>query len=104
MPPSGNSRSIATNDDEASDIEAFSGDIPEHWRTRTCDACDHVRVIVRPQEPRDYEAAKVVYAEAFKRQDHGDRVPPEVGIFAALWEAKEGVPVFARVVAGMPFH
>jgi putative acetyltransferase len=48
-----------------------------------------VRVIVRPQEPRDYEAAKVVYAEAFKRQDHGDRVPPEVGIFAALWEAKD---------------
>lgn len=48
-----------------------------------------MRVIVRPQEPRDYEAAKVVYAEAFKRQDHGDRVPPEVGIFAALWEAKD---------------
>ena len=52
-------------------------------------ACDHVRVIVRSQEPRDYQAAKVVYAEAFKRQDHGDRVPPEVGIFAALWEAKD---------------
>jgi putative acetyltransferase len=54
-----------------------------------CGACDHVFVIVRPQEPRDYEAAKVVYAEAFKRQDHGDRVPLEVGIFAALWEAKD---------------
>ena len=66
-----------------------SGVIPEHWPTRTCGACDHVRVIVRPQEPRDYEAAKVVYAEAFKRQDHGDRVPPEVGIFTALWEAKD---------------
>jgi putative acetyltransferase len=48
-----------------------------------------VRVIVRPQEPSDYEAAKFVYAEAFKRQDHGDRVPPEVRIFAALWEAKD---------------
>src|SRR6476620_6593785 len=56
---------------------------------RTWGACDHVRVIVRPQEPRDYEAAKVVYAEAFKRQDHGDRAPPEVGIFVALWEAKD---------------
>lgn len=39
-------------------------------------------MIVRPQEPRDYEAAKVVYAEAFRR-------PLEVGIFAALWEAKD---------------
>src|SRR6186997_816556 len=64
-------------------------DIPEHAPTRTCGACDHVRVIVRPQEPHDYEAAKAVYAEAFKRQDHGDRVPPEVGIFVALWEAKD---------------
>jgi putative acetyltransferase len=46
-------------------------------------------VIVRPQEPGDYEAAKVVYAEAFGRTDHGDRVPIEVGIFAGLWEAKD---------------
>jgi putative acetyltransferase len=52
-------------------------------------ACDHVLVIVRPQEPGDYEAAQVVYAEAFKRPDHLDLVPPEVGIFAALWEAKD---------------
>ena len=50
-----------------------------------------MRVIFKPREPRDYEAAKVVYAEAFKRQDHGDRVPSEVGIFAALWEAKDGI-------------
>jgi putative acetyltransferase len=48
-----------------------------------------VRVIVRPQEPNDYEAAKVVYAEAFKRPDHLDLVPPEVGLLAALWEAKD---------------
>jgi predicted N-acetyltransferase YhbS len=46
-------------------------------------------VIVRPQEPRDYEATKVVYAEAFRRADQGDRVPLEVGIFVALWEAKD---------------
>jgi putative acetyltransferase len=48
-----------------------------------------VRVIVRPQEPSDFEAAKAVYAEAFKRPDHVDRVPPEVGLFAALWVAKD---------------
>jgi putative acetyltransferase len=51
--------------------------------------CEHVRVIVRPQEPGDYEAAKVVYAEAFERPDDLDRVPLEVRIFAALWEAKD---------------
>jgi putative acetyltransferase len=57
--------------------------------SQTCCACDHARVIVRPQEPRDYEAAKIVYAEAFRRQDDADRVPLEVGIFVALWEAKD---------------
>jgi len=46
-------------------------------------------VIVRPQQRSDYEAAKFVYAEAFKRQDYGGRVPPEVGLFTALWEAKD---------------
>jgi hypothetical protein len=71
---------------KSADAQTRSGVIPEHWRARTCGGCDHVRVIVRPQEPRDYEAAKVVYAEAFKRQDHGDRVPPE-------WES---LPHFGR--------
>jgi putative acetyltransferase len=45
-------------------------------------------MIVRPQEPGDYDAAKVVYAEAFK-QDQADGAPIEVGIFVALWEAKD---------------
>jgi len=48
-----------------------------------------VRVIVRPQEPRDFEAAKRVYAEAFKREELGDRAPLEVGIFVELWKAKD---------------
>jgi putative acetyltransferase len=46
-------------------------------------------VIVRRQEPRDYEAAKRVYAEAFKRRDGSDRMPLELGIFTALWEARD---------------
>lgn len=46
-------------------------------------------MIVRRQEPRDYEAAQVVYAEAFKRPDQPERVPSEVGIFTALWEAND---------------
>jgi putative acetyltransferase len=45
-------------------------------------------MIVRPQEPADYDAAKVAYAEAFK-QDQADGAPIEVGIFVALWEAKD---------------
>jgi putative acetyltransferase len=59
-----------------------------------------VRVIFKPREPRDYGAAKVVYAEAFKRQDHGDRVPSEVGIFAALWEAKDGIDELSFTALG----
>ena len=44
---------------------------------------------VRRQDPSDYEAAQLVYAEAFKRPDHPEHVPPEVGLFTALWEAKD---------------
>lgn len=39
-------------------------------------------MIVRAQEQGDYEAARLVYAEAFGRQH-------EVGIFVGLWEAKD---------------
>ncbi len=46
-------------------------------------------MIVRPQEPSDYEAAKAVYAEAFKRPEDAERAPIEVRIFAELWKAKD---------------
>ena len=46
-------------------------------------------MIVRRQEPSDYEAAQVVYAEAFKRPEHPEGIPLEVGIFTALWEAND---------------
>jgi putative acetyltransferase len=46
-------------------------------------------VIVRPQRPTDYEAAKVVYAEAFNRPDRTDPIPPEVALFTRLWEARD---------------
>jgi putative acetyltransferase len=54
-------------------------------------------VIVREQQADDYEAIRHVYAEAFRRphfrppQKPGS-VPPEVGIFEALWEAGDAVP------------
>ena len=54
-------------------------------------------MIVREQQPHDYEAIRHVYAEAFRRprfrrpQNPGS-VPPEVGLFEALWEAGDTVP------------
>jgi len=54
-------------------------------------------VIVRKQQANDYEAIRHVYAEAFRRprfrrpQSSGS-VPPEVGLFEALWEAGDAIP------------
>jgi len=54
-------------------------------------------MIVRQQQPDDYEAIRHVYAEAFRQprfrppQSPGS-VPPEVGIFEALWEAGDAIP------------
>jgi putative acetyltransferase len=57
-------------------------------------------VIVREQQADDYEAIRHVYAEAFRRprfrrpQNPGS-VPPEVGLFEALWEAGDAIPEFS---------
>jgi putative acetyltransferase len=57
-------------------------------------------VIVREQQADDYEAIRRVYAEAFRRpgfrapQSPGS-VPPEVGLFEALWEAGDAIPEFS---------
>ena len=54
-------------------------------------------MLVREQKAGDYEAVRHVYAEAFRRprfrppQNPGS-VPPEVGLFEALWEAGDTVP------------
>lgn len=54
-------------------------------------------MIVREQQPDDYEAIRHVYAEAFRRpgfrppQEPGS-VAPEVGLFEALWEAGDAIP------------
>jgi putative acetyltransferase len=54
-------------------------------------------VIVREQQADDYDGIRHVYAEAFRQprfrppQDPGS-VPPEVGIFEALWEAGDAIP------------
>ena len=57
-------------------------------------------MIVRAQLDNDYGAIRYVYAEAFRRprfrppQDTGS-VPPEVGLFEALWEAGDVIPEFS---------
>jgi putative acetyltransferase len=57
-------------------------------------------VIVREQRPDDYEAIRHVYAEAFRQprfrqpQNPGS-VPPEVGLFEALWDAGDVIPEFS---------
>ena len=57
-------------------------------------------VIVRARLDNDYEAIRHVYAEAFRRprfrppQDTGS-VPPEVGLFEALWETGDVIPEFS---------
>jgi putative acetyltransferase len=57
-------------------------------------------VIVREQQADDYEAIRQVYAEAFRQprfrppQNPGS-VPPEVGLFEALWKAGDTIPEFS---------
>ena len=57
-------------------------------------------MIVRQQRNADYEAIRHVYAEAFRRprfrppQNPGS-VPPEVGLFEALWEVGDAIPEFS---------
>jgi len=59
--------------------------------------CQDEPVIVRAQQDKDYDAIRSVYAEAFWRprfrppQEMGS-VPPEVGLFEALWEAGNVIP------------
>src|SRR3954462_6308106 len=59
---------------------------------KLCMWCEDEPVMVREQRLDDYEAIRYVYAEAFRRprfrppQNPGS-VPPEVGLFEALWEA-----------------
>ena len=62
--------------------------------------CEDEPVIVREQQADDYEAIRHIYAEAFWRphfrppQNPGS-VPPEVGLFEALWEAGDAIPEFS---------
>ena len=63
-------------------------------------SCQDEPVIVRAQQDNDYEAIRYVYAEAFRRPrfrpppDTGS-VPPEVGLFEALWAAGDVIPEFS---------
>ena len=52
-------------------------------------------MIVRPQRSEDYEAARYIYTEAFRRPEKRDPVPLEVPLFEALWEAGDVIPEFS---------
>jgi len=57
-------------------------------------------VIVREQHADDYEAIRHVYAEAFREPrfrppQRPGSVPPEVGLFEALWEKGDAIPEFS---------
>jgi len=49
-------------------------------------------VIVRRHRADDYEAIRHIYAAAFTRPENPERVPLEVGLFEALWEAGDAIP------------
>jgi putative acetyltransferase len=52
-------------------------------------------VIVRPQRNDDYEAARTIYTEAFRRPESPDAIPLEVPLFEDLWEAGDVLPAFS---------
>ena len=52
-------------------------------------------MIVRQQQTDDYEAIREVYAEAFRKPNNLGSVPPEVGLFEALWEAGDVIPEYS---------
>jgi putative acetyltransferase len=52
-------------------------------------------VIVRPHRSEDYEAARYIYTEAFRRPENPESVPMEVPLFEALWEAGDALPEFS---------
>jgi putative acetyltransferase len=75
--------------------------IPERsYRRRIACGVRMSRVIVREQQADDYKAIRHVYAESFRRprfrrpQSPGS-LPPEVGLFEALWEAGDVIPALS---------
>jgi putative acetyltransferase len=49
-------------------------------------------VIVRPHRSEDFEAARHIYGEAFRRPENPDSVPLEVPLFEALRKAGDVLP------------
>jgi putative acetyltransferase len=57
-------------------------------------------VVVREQQPEDYEAIRHVYTEAFRQPGfrpplNPDSVPPEVGLFDSLCATGDALPQFS---------
>ena len=49
-------------------------------------------MVVRLHRADDYEAIRQIYAAAFRRPENPESVPPEIGLFEALFEAGDVIP------------
>jgi putative acetyltransferase len=61
-------------------------------RTSGCRPAERHPVVVRPHRSEDCEAAKRIYAAAFRRAEDPDSLPWEVPLFDALCEAGDFLP------------
>jgi putative acetyltransferase len=61
------------------------------------DACHHLDVLIRRCESTDADRVREIHAQAFRRIDTPDEVPPEVALFDALVEADDVIPQLSLV-------
>ena len=60
-------------------------------------ACQHLSVLIRRYESTDAERVREIHAQAFRRTDAPEAVPPEVALFDALVEADDVIPQLSLV-------
>jgi putative acetyltransferase len=63
-------------------------------------ACQHLGVLIRRYESTDADRVREIHAQAFRRIDAPDAVPPEVALFDALVEADDVIPQLSLVAVG----
>jgi putative acetyltransferase len=63
-------------------------------------ACQHLGVLIRRYESADADRVREIHAQAFRRIDAPEAVPPEVALFDALVEADDVIPQLSLVAVG----
>jgi putative acetyltransferase len=61
------------------------------------ETCQHLVVLIRRYESTDADRVREIHAQAFRRPDALDAVPPEVALFDALVEADDVIPQLSLV-------